>query len=86
MVISFSAWQKEEHECMWVTYLIYAVFSGFKHCRILRVFFQPKLYSQNFRIHKKKFFSKSWVGMVRTKMCWLKKTGGGKGHKSHKNV
>ena len=39
MVISCSTCQKEEKECTWVKYLIYAVLSQFQICRNLGVFF-----------------------------------------------
>ena len=63
MVILCSTCGKEEKECMWVKYLIYAVLSIFQiHCN-LRVC-PPNLYSQNFRVHKKIFFSKSGLRLL----------------------
>ena len=48
-------YQKEEKECIWVKYLIYAVLLQFQISHHLRVF-PPNLYSQKFRVHKKKVF------------------------------
>ena len=48
---------KEEKLCMWVNYLIHSVLSWFQIWRHLRVLFLPNLYSKNFRVHKKLFFS-----------------------------
>ena len=58
MVISCSTCQKEEKECIWNKYLIYAVLSQFQICRNLRTFLTNQ-YSQNFRVHKKRVFSNS---------------------------
>ena len=59
MLMSCSACQKEEKECTWVKYLIYAFLSRSQICRNFLVFPPPNLYSQNFRVHKKMFFSKT---------------------------
>ena len=60
MVSSCSACQKEEIECMWVKYLIYAVLSQSQFRRNLRIF-PPNLYFQSFRVHKKNGFFQVWV-------------------------
>ena len=58
MVISCSTFQKEEKECIWVKYLIYAVLLSFQIGGHLRVFSPANLYSQIFQVHKKMFFFK----------------------------
>ena len=63
MVIICSTCQMEEKECTWVKYLIYTVLSHFQICPYLRVFSPPNIYSQNFRVHQKMFFSKSEFGV-----------------------
>ena len=54
MVISYSTCQKEEKECTWVKYLIYAFLLQFKICRNLRVFSVKSVF-QKLRVHKKVF-------------------------------
>ena len=58
MLISYIYCQKEEKECILVKYLICAFMSQFQICRNSRVF-SAKSETQNFRVHKKMFFSKS---------------------------
>ena len=61
MVISYCTCQKEEKECTWVKYLIYAVFARSQIYCNLQIFL-PNLYSQMFK--KKMFFSKSGARTV----------------------
>ena len=58
MVISCSTCQKEEKECLYVKDLIYAVCRNFKFV-VIYMFFPPNVHFQNFRVHKKLFFSRS---------------------------
>ena len=55
MVISCSTCQKEEKECTWVKYLIYAVLSRFQICCNLR-FFSAKSVFQKLQSSQKKWF------------------------------
>ena len=56
-----STCQKEEIECTWVKYLIYAVLLPFQICHNLRVFPAPNLYSQNSQNSE---FTKKWFFLV----------------------
>ena len=55
MVISHSYCEKEEKECIWVKYLIYAVLSRFQICCNSLVFFR-KIWNPKFQSSQKKLF------------------------------
>ena len=58
MVISCSPCQKEEKECIWNKYLIYAVLRDFNFVVVYSLF-PPNSNSEIFRVHKEIVFSKS---------------------------
>ena len=65
IVISCRTFQKEEEECIWVKYLIYAVLLQFEFGRNLRFFSRlPNPNSQMFRIAKKKCLFQLWFQHV----------------------
>ena len=59
MVISWSTIQKEDKECIWVKYLIYAVLLQCKICRIVRAFSAKSVFPKLQSSQKNVFFSKS---------------------------
>ena len=61
MVISCSTCEKEEKECIWVKYLIYAVLSQSKICSNLRTFSAKSVFPK-FQSSQKNIFSKSVQG------------------------
>ena len=59
MIITCSTCQKEEKECTWVKYLIYAVLLHFQICRNLRILFAKSVFPK-FQSSQKKCIFQVW--------------------------
>ena len=70
MVIPCSTCQKEEKECMWVKYLIYALCHNFKFV-VIYTFFSAKTVFQKFQSSQKSVFFKVCQHMIdHVKKCY----------------
>ena len=98
MVTSYSTCQKEEKECIWVKYLIYAVLPQFKICRNLRIF-SAKSEFPKFQGSRKNIFFPSLGKLLRTqspvisclliqalKTCWFTNIGRKLAATTHQNT